>query len=120
MKKFLVSGMQWLLFAAGIAAVVGASHVHALHGDSAHAATIGGIAVSMITGTLLARKEPLKSWLSARPVLWFLFLFNAAVAVGAGLFVHGGQGIGTAVGMGLVSLGAGSGLLRSRTADARS
>lgn len=50
--------------------------------------------------------------LNRKPVLWFLFLFNGAVAVGAGLFVHGAQGIGTAVGMGLVSIGAGSGVLR--------
>jgi hypothetical protein len=110
MKKFLVSAIQGLLFAAGIAACVGASHV--LHGNAAHAATVGGLVVSVVFGSLVARKEPLKSWLSSRPVLWFLFLFNGAVAVGAGLFVHGAQGIGTAVGMGLVSLGAGSGLLR--------
>lgn len=110
MKKFLVSAIQGLLFGAGIAACVGASHV--LHGNAAHAATVGGLVVSVVFGSLVARKEPLKSWLSSRPVLWFLFLFNGAVAVGAGLFVHGAQGIGTAVGMGLVSIGAGSGLLR--------
>ena len=116
MKKFLVNATQWLLFAAGVATCVGASHV--LHGGAAHAASAAGIVVSLVFGTLVARKEPVKSWLSTRPVLWFLFLFNGAVAVGAGLFVHGAQGIGTAVGMGLVSLGAGSGLLRRNAAVA--
>jgi len=116
MKKFLVNVSQWLLFAAGITACAGSGHV--LHGDAAHAATIAGVVVSLVAGTMAAQKEPVKSWLSARPVLWFLFLFNAAVAVGAGLFVHGAQGMGTAVGMGLVSLGAGGGLLRSRSEHA--
>ena len=115
MKKYLVNATQWLLFGAGIAACVGASHV--LHGNAAHAASIGGIVVSLVFGTMVLRKEPIKSWLATRPVLWFLFLFNAAVAVGAGMFVHGAQGVGTAIGMGLVSIGAGTGLLRSRPAQ---
>ncbi|MBR7825705.1 hypothetical protein KDK95_05250 [Actinospica sp. MGRD01-02] len=116
MKKFLVNFTQWTLFAAGIAACVGASRV--LHGDGAHAATFGGIAVSLFFGFLVMRKDPLKSFLATRPVMWFLFLFNGTVAVFAGLFVHGAQGVGTAIGMGLVSIGAGSGLLRGRTESA--
>ena len=56
----------------------------------------------------------LKSLLSKRPVLWFLFLFNAVVAVAAGMFVDGAQGLTTAVGMGIVSIGAGTALLRTR------
>lgn len=71
-----------------------------------------GIALSVVAGTLLARREPVKSFLASRPVLWFLFLFNAAVAVTAYFVVGGRTGILTAVGMGVVSLGAGSGLLR--------
>jgi hypothetical protein len=118
MKKFLVNAAQWLLFAAGIAVCVGSGHV--LHGNAAHAATVGGLVVSLVFGSLVARKEPVKSWLSTRPVLWSLFLFNGAVAVGAGLFVHGAQGVGTAIGMGLVSLGAGSGLLRRQPSPAES
>jgi hypothetical protein len=111
---FLISLFQWVAFVAGLAACVGASHIHSLHGNSAHVVSYAGILVSLVFGTLVARKEPLKSWLATRPVLWFLFVFNGAVAVGAGLFVHGAQGIGTAIGMGLVSIGAGTGLLRSK------
>ena len=38
------------------------------------------------TSQLPTRKEtPMKSLISARPVLWFLFLFNAAVAVAVGV-----------------------------------
>ena len=70
----------------------------------------------------------MKSLLAAKPVLWFLFLFNAAVAVVAGVagpHIHlhghtiaGGQQVVTAVGMGVVAAGAGIGLLRSRRAAA--
>jgi hypothetical protein len=56
----------------------------------------------------------MKTLLSSKPVLWFLFLFNLVVAVAAGVAVHNSQGIVTAVGMGAVSLGAGMGLLRQR------
>lgn len=66
----------------------------------------------------------MKKLLSARPVLWFLFLFNAAVAVTAGVAghrihihgqtIHGMQQIMTCAGMGLVALGAAAGLLRRR------
>jgi len=65
-----------------------------------------------------------KSLLSSRPVLWFLFLFNAAVAVTAGAAghhiringqtVHGTQQIMICAGMGIVALGAAAGLLRRR------
>ncbi|MFI7499045.1 hypothetical protein ACIBVL_11130 [Streptomyces sp. NPDC049687] len=56
----------------------------------------------------------MKSLLSSRPVLWFLFLFNLAVAVVAPFVVDGAQGVMTAVGMGVVSLGAGISLARDR------
>jgi len=66
----------------------------------------------------------MKSLLSSRPVLWFLFLFNAAVAVtaavaGPHIHLHGHTLVGsqqflTAAGMGVVALGAGAGLLRRR------
>lgn len=58
----------------------------------------------------------MKSLLSSRPVLWFLFLFNLVVAAVAPLVVDGAQGVATAVGMGVVSLGAGVGLVRGRVA----
>lgn len=56
----------------------------------------------------------MKALLSSRPVLWFLFLFNAAVAAAAPFVVDGTQGIMTAVGMGVVSFGAGVELVRGR------
>ncbi|MFE1311921.1 hypothetical protein [Streptomyces sp. NPDC058755] len=57
----------------------------------------------------------MKQLLSSRPVLWFLFLFNLAVAAVAPFAVDGTQGVMTSVGMGVVSLGAGTALLRDRT-----
>ena len=72
-----------------------------------------------------ARKEKLmKSLISARPVLWFLFLFNAAVAIAVGAAghhlhihgqtLHGAQQIATCAGMGIVALGAAAALLGRR------
>ncbi|MFE7839360.1 hypothetical protein ACFU53_25905 [Streptomyces sp. NPDC057474] len=55
----------------------------------------------------------MKALLGSKPVLWFLLLFNLAVAAAAPFVVDGAQGIATAVGMGVVSLGAGVSLLRS-------
>ena len=63
----------------------------------------------------------MKSLLSSNPALWFLFLFNLAVAVAVGfeavadsLGLSAIQQIVTCVGMGFVALGAGSTLLRRR------
>ncbi|MFI6279557.1 hypothetical protein [Streptomyces sp. NPDC050988] len=56
----------------------------------------------------------MKALLSSKPVLWFLFLFNLVVAAAAPLVVDGSQGVMTAVGMGVVSLGAGLSLLKGR------
>ncbi|GAA4003032.1 hypothetical protein OG252_24045 [Streptomyces sp. NBC_01352] len=60
----------------------------------------------------------MKSLLSSKPALWFLFLFNLAVAAVAPFAVDGAQGIMTAVGMGVVSMGAGVSLLRGRRSAA--
>ncbi|MDQ1047323.1 hypothetical protein [Streptomyces sp. V4I2] len=60
----------------------------------------------------------MKSLLSSKPALWFLFLFNLAVAAVAPFAVDGAQGIMTAVGMGVVSMGAGVSLLRGRQSAA--
>ncbi|MGW3941422.1 hypothetical protein [Streptomyces phaeochromogenes] len=57
----------------------------------------------------------MKALLSSKPVLWFLFLFNLVVAVAAPFVVDGSQGVMTAVGMGVVSLGAGLSLLKGRS-----
>lgn len=56
----------------------------------------------------------MKSLLSSRPVLWFLFLFNLLVALVTGLAMHSAQGRVTSVAMGVVALGAGAGLYRGR------
>jgi uncharacterized membrane protein AbrB (regulator of aidB expression) len=69
-----------------------------------------------------ARKEARrKSLVPSKPVLWFLFLFNLAVAVAAGaagnhLRVHGHtvHGAQIAAGMGVVALGAGVALFFQR------
>jgi ABC-type sugar transport system substrate-binding protein len=63
------------------------------------------------------RKNIMSALLNRKPVLWFLFLFNAAIAIAAGgssLHLHGSQQLITAAGMGMVALGAGAGLLRHR------
>jgi len=57
--------------------------------------------------------------LNRKPVLWFLFLFNAAIASaiaagGSSLHLHGSEQLVTAAGMGMVALGAGAGLLLHR------
>lgn len=61
----------------------------------------------------------MKKIASSTPVLWFLFLFNLAVAVVAPFAIDGAQGVMTAVGMGVVAIGAGLGLLKSRKASAQ-
>jgi hypothetical protein len=62
--------------------------------------------------------------LNRKPVLWSLFLFNAAVAIAAGAAGHhlhlhghtlaGTQQATTAAGMGIVALGAGAALYLRR------
>ncbi len=56
----------------------------------------------------------MKSLLSSRQALWFLFLFNLAVAVAAGIGLHGHQRLLTSSAMGVVALGAGASLLLRR------
>ena len=70
------------------------------------------------------RKNVMSALLSRRPVLWFLFLFNAAVAIAAGAAgshlhvhghsLHGSQHVTTAAGMGIVALGVGAALFLRR------
>ncbi|WP_210585075.1 hypothetical protein [Streptomyces sp. GESEQ-35] len=56
----------------------------------------------------------MKSLLSSKPALWFLFLFNAVVAAVAPFVVDGTQGVATGIGMAVVSAGAGVSLVRER------
>lgn len=104
----------WIGFVVGLAACTGARFV--VHGASAqHLVTLAGLGLSLAAGSYVMRQEPLKSWLATRPVLWFLFLFNLSLAVAVHFLVHGTQGIMATAGLGVVSLGAGIGLLRART-----
>jgi hypothetical protein len=110
-KSLLSPLLIWLLFLAGLVGCAGARFV--LHGaQHQHLVTLAGVGLSLVTGSLVARREPLRSWLRTRPVLWFLFLFNLGVALAVSFLVHGTQGIMAAVGLGVVALGAGVGLLR--------
>lgn len=56
----------------------------------------------------------MKPLLASRPVLWFLFLFNLVVAAASPFVTDGAQAVITGVGMGVVSLGAGVSLFRTR------
>ncbi len=56
----------------------------------------------------------MKTLLSSRPVLWFLFLFNLAVAAVAPFAVDGTQAVATAAGMGVSRSVPGSACWRDR------
>ncbi|WP_433710329.1 hypothetical protein ACQP2U_28795 [Nocardia sp. CA-084685] len=65
--------------------------------------------------------KSVQTLLSAKPTLWFLFLFNLAIAlavgfepVAEGLGFEGIQQIVICLAMALVSMGAGAALLRRR------
>jgi hypothetical protein len=109
MMKVLASTLSWLLFVAGLAGVA-ASHV-LFDGTREQLVSYGSTAVALLGGMFVARGEPVKSWLRAKPVQWFLFLVNLAAAAGASFLLHGTQGIMAAAGLGVVSLGAAAGLL---------
>jgi hypothetical protein len=107
------SFVLWLVFIASLVGTLFGGRLLNADADAAqkHLVSVGAIVLSLVAGSLLARREPLKSVLASRKVQWFLFLFNGAVAVAAYHYVGGAKGIGAAVGMGLVSLGSGWGLL---------
>ena len=70
------------------------------------------------------RKNVMSALLNRKPVLWCLFLFNAAVAIAVGAAgshlhvhghtLHGSQQVTTAAGMGIVALGVGAALFLRR------
>ncbi|MEU9455161.1 hypothetical protein [Streptomyces sp. NPDC048277] len=109
-KSFIADLLLWSFFVAGLAASMGGAGAF-LDGTAKTAATFAGIAVSLVTGSRITKKPKIKAFLSSRPVLWFLFLFNGGVAAAAYFTMDGVKGIATAAGMGLVSLGAGGGLV---------
>ncbi|MEV6348160.1 hypothetical protein [Actinoplanes sp. NPDC051851] len=107
-SRLLWAGI-WALFLVAIGACLGSGFVP--EGPSQTLATYGGLVLSLITGTLIARREPVKSFLGTRPVMWFLFLFNLSAAAVVLVLVDGVTGISAAAGLGLVGLGAGGGLV---------
>ncbi|MFJ3778221.1 hypothetical protein ACIPX0_41720 [Streptomyces sp. NPDC090075] len=110
LKSFVADLLLWSFFVAGLATSMGGAGAF-LDGTEKTAATLAGVTVSLVTGSRIAKKPKIKAFLSTRPVLWFLFLFNGGVAAFSYLTVDGAKGIATAVGMGLVSLGAAGGLV---------
>ncbi|MEV0740183.1 hypothetical protein AB0I51_30585 [Streptomyces sp. NPDC050549] len=110
-KSFIANLLLWSFFVGGLAASTASGAV--LDGTAKTAATFAGIAVSVLTGSRIAKKPKIKAFLSKTSTLWFLFLFNGGVAVASCFAMDGAKGIATAAGMGLVSLGAAGGLISS-------
>lgn len=115
-KSFAANLLLWSFFVIGL--VAGTASGAVLEGTEKNVATFAGIAVSMLAGSRIAKKPKIKAFLSRSSTLWFLFLFNAAVAVVCYFLMDGTKGIATAAGMGLVSLGAASGLVANRRKSA--
>ncbi|MEV6482093.1 hypothetical protein [Streptomyces sp. NPDC051576] len=109
-KSFFADLFLWSFFVVGLATSMGGAGA-VLDGTAKTAATFVGIAVALFTGSKITKKPKIKAFLSSRPVLWFLFLFNGGVAAVSYLTMDGAKGIATAAGMGLVSLGAAGGLV---------
>jgi len=88
------------------------------HRDAAQHAT--ATQTTQAHRSALQKESRMKSLLSSKPTLWFLFVFNLVVAVAAGVAgqhihidghtLHGSQQVVTAAGMGAVSVGAGAAL----------
>ncbi|MEW1777094.1 hypothetical protein [Streptomyces sp. NPDC086777] len=111
-KAFVSDLLLWSCFAGALAASSASGAV--LDGTRKDIATYTGIGVSLLTGSRIAKKPRIKAFLARRGTLWFLFLFNGATAAALYVAMDGVQGITGAAFMGLVSLGAGGGLLASR------
>ncbi len=111
--KALVSALLGFLLVFGIVGCLSVSHF--IPGGPQQAlASVTMVIISLIAGSLLARREPIKSFLARKSVLWFLFLFNCTAGVLIYLFVDGMQGLLTAIGLCVVGLGSGSGLVFGR------
>lgn len=109
-KSFVATLLLWGLFAGGLLAGMGAGAV--LDGTRENVATIAGSVVALVTGSRIARKPKIKSFLSKPGTLWFLF--NGGAAVAMYLTMDGVKGILATAAMGLVPLGAAGGLVASR------
>ncbi|MBP2330485.1 hypothetical protein JOF56_010870 [Kibdelosporangium banguiense] len=108
--KTLVSWVLGLVFVFGLLGTVSVSHLIFDHTQETMA-SVTMVLISLVSGYFLARREPIRSFLSSRPVLWFLFLFNFAAGALAFLLVGGAAGLMTGIGLGVVALGAASGLV---------
>ena len=117
-QSFVANLLLWSFFVAGI--VAGTASGVVLDGTMKNAATYGGIAVSLLAGSRIAKQPTIKAFLSRPAVLWFLFLFNGGAATVCYFIMDGTQGIMAAAGLGLVSLGAAGGLIASRRKPAAS
>lgn len=111
-KSVVANLLLWSFFVGGL--VAGTASGTVLDGTQKNVATYVGIAVSILTGSRIAKKPKIKAFLSKSSTLWFLFLFNGGVAAFCYLTMDGVKGIATAAGMGLVSLGAAGGLVANR------
>ncbi|WP_244190335.1 hypothetical protein [Streptomyces caeruleatus] len=118
-KSFVADLFLWAFFVAGLAGSMGGAGAF-LAGTEKTIVTFAGIAVALVTGSRITKKPKIKTFLSSRPVLWFLFLFNGGVAAVAYFAMDGAKGIATAAGMGLVSLGALGGLVSNYRQGAKS
>nr|WP_239158061.1 hypothetical protein [Streptomyces sp. SID13726] len=103
---------MWTFFVAGLAASGAAGSV--LDGTQKDVATYAGGVVALIAGSRIAKKPRIKAFLSRPGTLWFLFLFNGAMAVTLYFALGGVEGVIAASAMGVVSLGAGGGLIAGR------
>lgn len=112
--KTLVSALYGFLFVMGLLGTLTVAHF--IHDPTQQTmASVTMVVFSLVGGSLLARREPIKSFLASKPVLWFLFLFNVGAGVLAYLFVGGTHGLLAAIGLGVVGLGAGSALVFRRS-----
>ncbi|MFF9457154.1 hypothetical protein [Streptomyces flaveolus] len=113
MRSFIADLLLWSLFVAGLVTSMGGAGAF-LDGTQETAMLLIGVAVALGTGFRITKKPKIKAFLSSRPVLWFLFLFNGAVSVFSYLTADGGaKGIVTAIAMAMVSLGAAGGLVQN-------
>lgn len=116
-RKAVLDVMLWTSFVCGLGASLGAGAF--LDGTGKNIAAYGGSALALLAGSQISRKPRIKAFLSTAPVLWFLFLFNGAVATYCALTMNGIDGIVATTAMGLVSLGAAGGLVNHRRNPAR-
>ncbi|MFE6820948.1 hypothetical protein [Streptomyces sp. NPDC057690] len=114
MKKQMSVSSLFLLFfvfTAGIGVSVFAGS--AFEGAEKSSVSAGGMVVALVASTILMRQQRMKDFVASRPVLWFLFLFNAVVAALCSVALDGVKGVAIGTVMGLVSLGAGIGLVKN-------